>query len=568
MSIWRKLFSKKYGDRGRGGEINPEEIFLDASNLPSFNTDQFEGKMERPIKKTALFLMVGVYAVLVVALISRLWFLQVALGEEYSSRAENNRLMHQPIFAERGVMYDRNGVELAWNESKDDVFAQRVYTTEKGFAHILGYTRAPARDSSGFFYEFAHQGVAGAERLFDGALRGENGKKIIETTALFELRGESVILPPKDGKNITLSIDARVQNALYGYIESLVHERGFQGGGGALIDVETGELLALTSYPEYDPNALSQPSIESGVLSAYQNDSRTPFLNRIISGLYTPGSIIKPFVATGVMEEGVIGEYTTVYSGGRMVVPNPYNPSDPSVFTDWKAHGSVAMRDALAVSSNIYFYQTTGGFEGQRGIGIDNIDKYTRLFGFGVPTGFSLADERAGVIPNPVWKEKTFNDVWRVGDTYLTAIGQYGFQVTPLQTLRATAALADGKIRPVRIEKILDGENVTPGKTLPLSDHTLSVVREGMRAAVTRGTAGGLSVPYVTVAAKTGTAELGARKEEVNSWIIGYFPYEKPRYAFVVLMERGPRANTVGGVFVMRQLLDWMRRETPEYLGL
>ena len=557
------LFSKK----DKSEEMYPEEIFLDASNLPAFNTDQFEGRFERPIKKYALFIVLGAYAILSIALLARLWFLQVASGEEYSARAENNRLSHQPIFSERGVILDRTGVELAWNESQDEVFAKRVYISLEGFGHLLGYTRPPQRDSLGFFYKYAHTGIAGVEKLFDVRLRGENGKKIVETNALYEVKGESVIQHPKDGQTIMLSIDVRVQNALYGFIQKLALDRGFEGGAGGLIDVETGELLALVSYPEYDSNILSGnlDGENQKVLQEYQIDTRNPFLNRFVSGIYTPGSIIKPFVAIGVMEEGIIGEYDTIYSSGRMVVPNPYTPTRPSVFTDWKAHGSVAIRDALAVSSNIYFYQTTGGFEDQKGIGIGNIEKYTRLFGFGENTGFTLAPENPGVIPNPQWKEEVFHDTWRVGDTYLTAIGQYGFQVTPLQALRATAALASGSLPEVRIEK--DAERVTKkNEQLPISEKTLNIVREGMRAAVVRGTAKGLSVPFVSVAAKTGTAELGISKQRVNSWVIGFFPYEKPRYAFVVLMESGPRVNTLGGVFVMRQMFDWMRDNTPEYL--
>ena len=222
------------------------------------------------------------------------------------------------------------------------------------------------------------------------------------------------------------------------------------------------------------------------------------------------------------------------------------------------------MRGALAVSSNVYFYSIGGGFKDQKGIGISNIEKYVRMFGFGAVTGMSISGEQEGVIPSPEWKAEVFEgDDWRLGDTYNTSIGQYGFQVTPIQAVRAVSALANGGRL---ITPTLKANEKAGGSSLALSEDDIAVVTEGMRQAVTDGTAKGLYYTDFAVAAKTGTAELGTRKEKVNSWIVGFFPYDKPKYAFAILMEGGRSDNLIGGVSIMRKLFDFMKVNTKEYV--
>ena len=179
-----------------------------------------------------------------------------------------------------------------------------------------------------------------------------------------------------------------------------------------------------------------------------------------------------------------------------------------------------------------------------------------------------LPDEVGGTIPSPAWKLKTFaGDPWRVGDTYNTVIGQYGFQVTPLQMTRAVAAI--GNYGTLVTPHFILGDKEIENKisSVNLNKEYFDVVREGMRAAVSYGTAVSLNVPYVNIAAKTGTAQLGAKKNRVNSWVIGFFPYENPKYAFTVMMESGPASGSVGASSIMRQLLDWMSVNTPEYFS-
>jgi len=169
------------------------------------------------------------------------------------------------------------------------------------------------------------------------------------------------------------------------------------------------------------------------------------------------------------------------------------------------------------------------------------------------------------VIPNPEWKLAMFNgDPWRVGDTYHTVIGQYGFQVSPVQMVRGIAAIANGGALVTPHVRLGDMVSTTP--ISGVNKDVLAVVRDGMRLAVTHGTAKGLDLPYINVAAKTGTAEIGTANQFINSWVVGFFPYENPHYAFTVVMEQGPHNNTVGGLYVMRQFFEWMAINTPEYV--
>lgn len=573
------MFSLHRNKRKKNDDIAPDEIFLDAHNSPRFDTYQFEGRIERPIGRSAVRLFAALSGLVALVLIVRVYGLQIRDGEAYYGQAENNRLDSELLFAERGVIYDRNGIKLAWNEASTGVatttgdgveekvaatdFAQRVYIAEGGFSHLLGFVSYPQKDSAGNYFQTDIIGRDGVERIYDPRIAGVSGRKIVERDALGEIVSESVIDAPQSGEPLYVSVDSRIQAKLFDLMSELADSVGFAGGASVIIDVRTGELLAMVSFPEYDSNIMTGGD-NSAVIAGYQTDTATPFLNRAIGGLYTPGSIIKPFVAVGALEEGVIDPLKQIYSDGALRLPNPYDPDNPTIFNDWKAHGWVDMRHALAVSSNVYFFHIGGGFEDQRGIGIAGIEKYAKLFGIGDITGIDLSGEVAGVIPSEAWKREVFpDDPWRVGDTYNTSIGQYGFQATPLQMARAMALIAnDGLVVTPHVRMDSD---VAAGKRINVGEDTLRIVREGMRIGALEGTAKALNVPYVELAAKTGTAELGVTKQNVNSWVMGFWPYEEPRYAFATVMEKGPATNLVGSASVMRGLLDWMSINTPEY---
>lgn len=537
-------------------EVDPDEIFLDSKNLPSFDTDRLEGHIEYALSKRAVAFMGGVFALIAIIFFGRSFFLQVAKGDEYAIRSTENHLRETPILAERGTIRDRNGVLLAWNTDDN----KRAYIEKPGFGHLLGFVGLPDPDDTNAL-STERIGKAGIEKEYNDFLRGTPGLRIEEVNAKGQVASEHEREHPEPGKTLTLSIDAGVQETLYKAIENFTKDRNFRAGAGAIMDITTGELLAITSFPEFSSSAMSAGNTEA--IAAYQKDTRTPFLNRAVSGLYTPGSIMKPYVALGALEEKIISPTTQILSTGSISIPNPYNPDKSSVFNDWKAHGYVDMREALAVSSDVYFYVIGGGFKDQKGIGISNIEKYSRLFGFGTSTGSIFIGEESGTIPTPSWKEKFFpGEPWRLGDTYNTSIGQYGYQVTVLQMVRAVAALANGGKLYVPTVKHESSEVID----IQIEPASFKVVQEGMRqGALPGGTAATFASLPVSVAAKTGTAELGVSKQYVNSWTTGFFPYENPRYAFAIVTERGPRDNTVGASAVMKYVLEWMSLYTSEH---
>lgn len=550
----------------RYADINPEDIFLDSTNLPGFQGHSLEGRIELPMaRETFSFLKIAL-AIIAVALVSRLWFLGIHQGQVYAEISDNNRLEQTVVFANRGVILDRNGLELATNAIKDGTtdFAGRLYAPMQGLAHAVGYIRYPLTDKSGAYYEWEYHARDGIERAYDEILKGKNGLKLRETDVSGEITSESVVQTPVDGQTLEVSLDAKITEVLYKSIKGLAERSSFVGGTGIILDVNTGEILALTSFPEYDQNAITA-GMDQKSFNLLLNDPRKPFLNRSVGGLYAPGSILKPIVALAALKEDIISPYKEILSTGSITVPNPYDPDKPSVFKDWKAHGPTDMREALAVSSDTYFYSIGGGFGGQKGLGITLLDKYFQSFTIDETTGIELAGEVGGVIATPEWKAKNFDgDIWRLGDTYITTIGQFGTQMTPLSAARYAAALANkGKL--LKPSFVKGGISNPVTSTVSFDEEEWQVVREGMRESVTYGTSVGLNVPYVKAAAKTGTAEIGAGKAHVHSWTIGFFPYENPKYAWAVVMEKGPSNNPFGATGVMREVFDWMSIYAPEY---
>tara|TARA_B100000508_G_scaffold60333_1_gene47051 strand:+ start:100276 stop:101958 length:1683 start_codon:yes stop_codon:yes gene_type:complete len=544
-------------------EIEPDEVLLDASNLPHFDKDQFQGRIVAPIGKRSLVVFGIGFLLVLLILIGEAFHLQVSTGAELQARSENNRLEQSIIFAERGVVVDRNGEVLIGNSQGEGSFAKRIYASP-GFGHLLGYVSYPKKDKAGYWYSTEIEGVSGLEAVFDERLEGENGLVLIETNALGEESSSETVLKPFAGENLELTIDAKVQESLFTHIKDLADQIPFQGGSGIIMDIETGEIIALTNYPEYNPNVLADGEDRDTIVS-YQNDSRKPYLNRAVAGLFTPGSVVKPIVAIAALEEKIVGINNTFLSTGQISIPNPYFPDQPTIFRDWKAHGYVNVVRALAVSSNVFFYIVGGGYEGQEGLGIDTLAKWMRNFGLGEPTGIQFASEESGFVPTPEWKEEAYGEDWRIGDTYYTAIGQYAVQVTPLQMVRTVAAIANGG--KLLTPTIIAGD-AGPKKRVTFSKETQEIVISGMKEAVNNievGSARGLKNSHVSVAGKTGTAQVGSGNKFHNAWVEGFFPVENPKYAFAVVMDRGPSSNLIGAVAVMRNVIEDMAVSSPQY---
>ena len=567
--IRRRLFKRRH----RNIEIDPDEIFMDSSNIPQFDQQQFEGRLEQPISKSNATLLGLAFLCIGIIFAWKVSILQISKGTYYVEVSEKNSLKGDPIFADRGVIFDRNNVELAWNvvNPSDDEYLLRQYIDQPGFSNLVGYVSYPSKDNTGHFWQTEYIGKDGIEEKYNEMLSGQNGKKLFETDARGNVHSVSGLTPPVPGENAVLSIDARLQAKMFESIRYLAERAGYRGGAGLIMDVYTGELLVATTYPEYSSKVMTDGTDKQAVQNLLLDTKGKPFLFRAVTGAYTPGSIVKPFVSIGALNEGIVDPNKSFLSTGQLVIPNPYNPEMDSIFRDWKkeGHGYTDMRKGLAESVNTYFYIIGGGYKDQKGLGIHGINKYAQMFGIGsAKTGVDIDGEKVGNVPSVEWKAKLFpGDPWRLGDTYHTAIGQYGFQVTPIQMLRAIAGIATrGTLVTPHVLKDIDSSKLAK-TTLDIPSSKYTPVQEGMRMVVTAGTAQSLNIPEVHVAAKTGTAQVGVSKSQINSWAIGFFPYEHPRYAFTVLMESSPSTNKTGAANAIADLLKWMAIYSPEYLN-
>ncbi|MDP2665795.1 MAG: penicillin-binding transpeptidase domain-containing protein [bacterium] len=537
--------------RRQDPEIAPDEIFLDASNAPAFDRARFEGRLEKPLSYGTFLYLTTLLALLFIVLIVRSWNLQIANGPAFAAESAHNSLEVRTLFAPRGVITDINGVVVAENAEKEDGSVVRRYPFPS-LSQIIGYVSYPKKDNNGIYYDTSETGISGLEAQYDTLLTGTNGQLLTETDALGRVRSEGLVVPAKNGGTLQLSIDANLQKLFSRAIANVASNHYFIAGAGVILDVDSGAVRAITSYPSYDPNVMSSGGPAS-IIDSYNANPGRPFLDHAVQGVYAPGSIVKPLVASGALTDGIITLDTIIDDLGFISIPDPYHPGKEFIYKGWRALGPVDVKKAIAWSSDIFFYTVGGGFKSQKGLGIDRLEYWYNQFGLGSATGVDLSGEASGLIPTPAWKKETFNEPWYLGDTYFTAIGQYSVQVTPIQMARAIAAVANGGklFTPTLLA------NQTPHFTIvPANPSALAVVREGMRQSVTNALASAINMPYVSVAAKTGTAQTGTRNQYDNSWVVGFFPYEHPQYAFAVVLERGPEGAGEQAVNVMQEFFD------------
>lgn len=550
-------------------EVDPDEVFADSTNISKFDGDMMEGKFEKPLSRPSFLVLFAGISFIFIIFFAKAFSTEILEGTHWADLASNNYLKNTPVFAYRGVIKDRNGVLLAWNDTTTSTgtlrsIPERRYINDGGFSHVLGYVSYPKKDKSGYFWQTEYIGSDGLEKEYNDKLSGTAGELIVEVSARGQIQNDNIIKPPTDGETLTTHIDSRVQKIFFKHLKEAVDAQGFSGGAAIMMDVNTGEVIAMTSYPEYSNNIFINASStqEKEKKAKYLLDKSKPMLNRAVSGQIVPGSTVKPFMAYAALTEGVIDEFKSIYSSGQLVIKNRYGGPD-TVFKDWKAHGYVNVKEAIAESSDEFFYQVGGGYQDQQGLGISRIERYMKMFGFASSTGVDLSGEKSGVVPSPEWKKKNFEDGdWLLGNTYHTSIGQYGFQTTPLELIRSISIIANGG---TLVTPHLVGTALPSGK-LELNKNSLRIVREGML--MTTGESGTAhyfqDLPF-KIGAKTGTAQLGYNNERVNSWSTGYFPYDNPKYAFVYVMESGPYTNTLAASKVMRAIFGDMLLETPEY---
>ena len=436
------------------------------------------------------------------------------------------------------------------------ISSKRYYPYGDLASHVIGYVgksnlQEMERDSISKLTEYT--GKTGIERYYNKVLEGNEGKKRTKVTAFNkELSVINKKLPASE--NINLTLDVRMQK----YISKL-----FKGKSGAIIvmNATNGKILAAGSFPEYDLN-----NFVSGITEVEWKKISTnfnhPFTNKLISGLYPPGSIVKPGVGYALLKSGLITPRTKFFDSGEIELGK-------RKFRCWKkrGHGVVNLNKAIRESCDVYFYDAS------MKVGIDRISPVLHTLGFGQKTGIDLPNEFVGTLPSRQWKRRKYNLPWYQGETLITSIGQGFFLVTPMQIARYTALLATGYgVTPHFIDGV--GKlKVKYGKQRNIFNKKdkkyLKVIRRAMYEVVhvAHGTAKNYIHTKVSLAAKTGTAQVvGIPQSEKkrmkeyelkyfkrsHAWLTTYGPYKKPKYVVTALVEHGGHGGSAAGKIISK----------------
>jgi penicillin-binding protein 2 len=464
----------------------------------------------------------------------------------------------KPIFIIDNLDYNK---AMLFNLSADELPGivlstkdRREYFTGGVFSlsHVLGYT---GKISDGDIERYGpdykiidYIGKAGVEISWEKELKGKSGEKKIEVDALGHEKKVISETPAENGKNLLLSIDYNLQKKSEDVLNQRLKEAKIASKAAVVImDPNNGEILTLISLPAYD-NTVFARGITSDEYNQLISSPDNPLFNRAVSGEYPSGSTVKMVVAAAALQEKVISEHTTVNSTGGIKV-------DQWFFPDWKAggHGLTDVRKAIAWSVNTFFYTIGGGYENFVGLGVDRLAKYMLMFGLGMETGIDLPNESPGFVPSKAWKEQVKDEKWYIGDTYHLAIGQGDLLVTPLQDANWTAVFANrGTLyQPHILKGVLSNNDQTVQMIVPkiirqnmVDSYNIEVVRQGMRQAVTLGSAQKLQSLPVEAAAKTGTAQWGTDKAP-HAWFTAFAPYKKPEIVVTVLVEEGKEGSQI-----------------------
>lgn len=431
----------------------------------------------------------------------------------------------------------------------------RGYLTEVGLAHILGYVGDINEEEyqANPSYNLNDKiGKVGMEKYYQDNLKGVDGREQIEVDSLGRLKKIIAKRESLAGDGLILSLDANLQRKVRDFLAGQLKAQNLNKGVAIVSDPNNGEILSMVSLPDYDNNIFENPNLKNAYPGLI-NDPGRPLFNRAISGVYPSGSSIKPVVAAAALQEGVVTINDWIIDKGFIEVPNQYDPSIIYRFIDWKAHGGVNIIKALAESCNVFFYTIGGGFDRIKGLGVERLDKYFKLFGLGEKTGIDLDGEAKGLVPDPEWKQKNKREPWVLGDTYHLSIGQGDLGVTPLQVNNYTAAMANGgRLYQPRLARATissaDGK-ITEFQSEIIRENfvdpsNLNIVRQGMRACVTAGSCDKLSALPVSSAGKTGTAQSGKPNDPDFGWFTAFAPYDNPQVAVTVLIENGGEGYT------------------------
>lgn len=438
--------------------------------------------------------------------------------------------------------------------------SKRNYVNGIYFSHFLGYLGkiSPEEHEKRPNYLIDdYIGKTGLELYYEDILRGYYGERLVEIDSRGEIKNTFARKESKEGKNITLSIDKGLQEKLYNELRQMLWQLKTDRAAGVALDPNSGKILALVSFPSFDNNKFIKGLSQKEFQEMGQNPSK-PFLNRVISGAYPPGSTIKPLIATAALKEKIIEPNENINCAGSITISHKYYPNIFYTFHDWKAHGLTSLTKAIAESCNVYFYTIGGGYGKFEGLGIEKISQYLKQFGLGKISGIDLPGEVTGLIPDENWKRKTKDEDWYIGDTYNVSIGQGDIMATPLQIALATAVIANNGtlFKPQLVNKI--GEDSISSQIIrnDIADkEILNIIKQGMREAIIYGSAKSLYDLSVKVAGKTGTAQAPGGKMS-HAWFTSFAPYENPKIVLTILIENGGEGSAVA-VPVAKEVLRW-----------
>lgn len=511
-------------------------------------------------------------------LLAKLFFLQVVTGKEQVNRAEQNRFRIKVIEAERGNILDRGGNFLTENSER-----VRKYIYGKELAHVIGYLgEADSKEMAMFSVELGRQiGKMGLERAKNGILKGVDGGMVEEYGASGEMIRVFSKKEASKGRNLILTIDKDLQSLAYQLLEKE------DLAGAIVISKIDGEILALVSYPSFDPNYFIEGNSEE--IGKIFSDGRQMLFNRAIGGLYAPASIFKIVGAFGALEEEKIDRNFLVEDTGRIEVGG-------STFNNWywtsygKTDGQVDIVKGLARSNDIFFYKI-----GEI-LGIEKLAWWAKKFGFGQMTGIEIEGEEKGLVPDEQWKKEILGEDWYLGDSFITAIGQGNLQVTPIQVNQMMSLVAsDGYLcKPLLVGEIADEKYSLQNKIewgnckkMEIKKENLELVKQGLRGVCESG---GTAWPFfdfgileegiegtasarikkIAVAGKTGTAETGKYEtnkegqsvQRLDAWFSGFVPYEKPEIVVTVILENGGQGSDKPALITREIMKRWLELRT------
>ncbi len=527
----------------------------------------------------------------------RLFLLQIINGFSYRQLSDVNRTKTITIPAPRGIFTDRNGVPLVENIAssasllKNQIdpsafLAQRAYPYGSTFAHVLGYVGKISADDlndptyAGYTAN-NYVGRAGLEEYYESDLRGVDGRRLIEVNAqgnFIRVLGDADPIP---GATLQTTLDLKMQQAAVAAMRDVKK-------GAAVVSTPQGEILAIVSKPDYDPNLFSLGhQLPGATVSAYpsvasivRDNENQPLLDRAIAGLYPPGSTFKLIVATGALEEHLIDANFVVEDTGILTLGG-------FSFANWyytqygKVDGLVNVVKAIQRSNDIFFYKV-GSM-----LGADRIAAWATKFHLGQKTGIDLFGEAKGLVPTKEWKQQVLHEDWYTGDDYHYGIGQGFLLVTPLQVNLYTQAIANNGT--IYQPHLLLHTSPKVLATHIMQQSTIDLLRQGMIAVCSPGgvawplfnystnqqITGGLGDDYyelpssasakpnsvgVRIACKTGTAEHGDTTQEPHAWITVMAPAYHPQIIITVLSESSGEGSNVAGP-IAKQILDaWFNK--------